>query len=151
MTSTDELLNNAKAEAREKHLPYAGALNPEEAYTLLKALPGAKLVDVRTEAERDWVGSVPGALEIEWISYPGGARNEQFAERLQAEVGDKDTPLLFMCRSGARSNAAATLAQQLGYRAVYNVKEGFEGDKDQSGHRGTVGGWRFRGLPWEQK
>lgn len=150
MSAAKDIESRARRVATEKNLSYTGAVTPPEAYTLLQELPGARLVDVRTQAEWSWVGQVPGALTIEWNTWPAGQRNPQFAESLQQEVPDKDTPLLFMCRSGARSHAAAELAKELGYNQVYNVLEGFEGDKNEAGQRNKVNGWRFHGLPWQQ-
>jgi rhodanese-related sulfurtransferase len=57
---------------------------------------------------------------------------------------------MFLCRSGVRSDAAARVAAAAGYAKAFNVVEGFEGDKDADGHRGTLGGWRKAGLPWVQ-
>ncbi|HKA38285.1 MAG TPA: rhodanese-like domain-containing protein, partial [Burkholderiales bacterium] len=110
--------------------------------------PGAKLVDVRTRAEWDYVGRIPGAVEIEIVTYPGGRPNPGFMAELESKV-DKAAPVLFICRSGGRSHNAAMLAAQAGYTA-YNVLEGFEGDRDAGGRRNTVGGWRVAGLPWSQ-
>ncbi|HEX7812520.1 MAG TPA: rhodanese-like domain-containing protein, partial [Burkholderiales bacterium] len=62
----------------------------------------------------------------------------------------KDEPVMFLCRSGARSSSAAKRATEAGYSKCYNVLQGFEGDKDSEGHRNSVGGWRFAGLPWTQ-
>ena len=106
------------------------------------------LVDVRSDAEREWVGFVPGALPLAWKQWPGTAINERFGEALKAAVpaGKK---VVLLCRSGVRSIAAARRATELGLEA-YNVLEGFEGDADEEGHRGRKGGWRFRGLPWRQ-
>lgn len=106
----------------------------------------AVLVDVRTNAERAWVGQVLGAVPIEWKQWPGMAHNPDFDEQLQAAVpaGGK---VVLLCRSGVRSVAAATRAAQLGIEA-YNILEGFEGDADANGHRGNIGGWRKQGLPW---
>ncbi|HWQ38882.1 MAG TPA: rhodanese-like domain-containing protein, partial [Burkholderiales bacterium] len=87
--------------------------------------------------------------EIEWQSYPGGQPNPNFLVELQAQV-DKQVPVLFICRSGARSHAAAAAAAQIGYSQAFNVLEGFEGDRDAEGHRNTLGGWRVAGLPWYQ-
>jgi rhodanese-related sulfurtransferase len=109
---------------------------------------GAKLVDVRTRAEWDYVGRIPGAVEIELVTYPGGRPNPGFVAELESKV-DKSAPVLFICRSGGRSHNAAMLAAQAGYTA-YNVLEGFEGDRDAGGHRNTTGGWRVAGLPWSQ-
>ncbi len=131
-------------------LPYAGALLPSEAHALMLQVPGAKLVDVRTRPEWDFVGHPPEALMIEWNTYPNGQRNPEFVEQLQAEVARTDAPVMFICRSGARSHGAATAATQAGYSNCYNVLEGFEGDKDAEGHRNSVSGWRVAGLPWVQ-
>ena len=141
----------ARTEARERgrqlSLPYAGALRPREAFALMQS--GAKLVDVRTQAELYWVGQVPGALWIEWNRYPGGALNTEFLGQL-ASIAAKDETLLFLCRSGGRSHFAASAAAQAGWRECYNVLEGFEGDRDSSQHRGTMNGWKAAGLPWAQ-
>jgi rhodanese-related sulfurtransferase len=145
-----ETLALAQERARAANLPYAGALTPREAWEVLQATGGAaRLVDVRTRAEWDWVGRVPGAVEIEWLTYPGNEPNPHFLAQLQRQV-DPETLVMFLCRSGARSNAAATLANRSGYTNAYNILEGFEGDKDAHGHRSKVGGWRFAGLPWTQ-
>lgn len=130
-------------------LPYEGALLPKEAYEILNSAPGSKLVDVRTRAEWDWVGRIPGAVEIEFLNYPGSRPNPSFMAELERQVG-KESPTLFICRSGGRSHHAAMLAMQAGYTQCYNVLEGFEGDKDAAGHRNTKGGWRASGLPWTQ-
>ena len=142
-----DLLNLAQARAHELGLPYAGALTPKEAYAVAQLAPGAKLVDVRTRAEWDWVGRIPGAEEIEWISYPGNQPNSHFLTQLKQQV-DAEALVMFICRSGVRSHQAASLASEAGYNA-YNVLEGFEGDKDAHGQRGKVGGWRHAGLPWK--
>lgn len=139
------------AQARGKALerPYQGELTPQEANDLWRLAPGAKLVDVRTRAEWDWVGRVPGAVEIEWNQYPGGVRNPHFLAELKRQV-DPEAMVIFLCRSGVRSIGAATAATEAGYNACYNVLEGFEGDKDANGHRNNIGGWRKAGLPWIQ-
>lgn len=146
----DEILSAARGRARQLGLPYEGALSPREAHELLQQSPGAKLVDVRTRAEWDWVGRIPGAIEIELLTYPGNRPNANFVQELERSVDmDKNDPVLFICRSGGRSHNAALLAHQAGYQA-YNVLEGFEGDKDARGQRNHVGGWRYAGLPWQQ-
>lgn len=132
------------------NLPYEGALLPSEAYQLMSEAPAAKLVDVRTRAEWEFVGSVPGAIQIELLTYPGNAPNPAFLAELKQQV-DKESLVLFLCRSGGRSHNAAMMATQAGYLDCYNVLQGFEGDKDNQGHRNTVGGWRFAGLPWKQQ
>ena len=131
------------------NLPYAGAMLPAEAYALMQALPGATLVDVRTRAELEWVGRVPNSIAIEWNTWPGGARNPSFTDELERLV-PKNATIMFLCRSGVRSNGAAIAATQVGYTEAYNVLQGFEGDKDASGQRNKLGGWRAAGLPWTQ-
>jgi rhodanese-related sulfurtransferase len=146
--AVDDVLKTAAARGRQMGLPYGGALTPAEAHEVWRNAPGAKLVDVRTRAEWDYVGRIPGAVEIEIVTYPGGRPNPGFMAELESKV-DKTGPVLFICRSGGRSHNAAMLATQAGYTA-YNVLEGFEGDRDAGGHRNTVGGWRAAGLPWSQ-
>jgi rhodanese-related sulfurtransferase len=107
----------------------------------------AVLVDVRTDAEREWVGFVPGAVPVAWKQWPGMVTNATFDEQLKQAVGERRVVLL--CRSGVRSIAAAKRATELGLEA-YNILEGFEGDPDASAQRGHRGGWRYRGLPWRQ-
>ena len=125
---------------------YAGDISPEQAWAWVQA-GEAVLVDVRSDAEREWVGFVPGAVAMAWKRWPGMELNPQFDAGIVAAASGKKAVLL--CRSGVRSIAAARRATELGLQA-YNILEGFEGDPDAQGHRGRVGGWRLRGLPWQQ-
>ena len=143
----DDIKKLARERGQKLKLPYAGALLPAEAHALMQA--GAKLVDVRTDAELHFVGSVPGAEAIEWNTYPEGQRNPAFLEQL-AEAARKEEPVMFLCRSGVRSHHAAIAATEAGWSEAYNILEGFEGDKDAAGHRNVAGGWRKAGLPWMQ-
>jgi rhodanese-related sulfurtransferase len=149
MTTADELL--ATARARGQDLPYAGAVKPQEAYALLHADARVKLIDVRTNAERDWVGrvSIPEQQHgaVQWSTYPGGVPNPDFVAQLSGIAG-KDDVLLFLCRSAVRSKHAARVATEAGFKNSFDILEGFEGDKDADGHRKTVGGWCKAGLPW---
>lgn len=149
MGTISAILEVAQQRAKELNLPYEGALTPKEAYEILQAAPGARLVDVRTRAECDWVGRVPGAAEIEWASYPGMQRNLNFMAQLEQSV-DKESLVLFLCRTGQRSHAAAALATEAGYADCYNILEGFEGDKNAAGQRRDTNGWCAAGLPWQQ-
>jgi rhodanese-related sulfurtransferase len=149
MPEIDDILNNARARAREMDLPYEGALLPAEARAVLLQQPGAKIVDVRSRAEWDFVGRIPDSVEIEWKTYPGMQPNPKFLEQLAQKVSP-ETTVMFLCRSGARSHETAAAAAQAGYRNAYNILQGFEGDRDAAGHRNTVGGWRAQGLPWVQ-
>ena len=149
MTTTESILANARQRAAGQ--PYAGAVTPQEAYALLRSDPRVKLVDVRTNAERDWVGRValPEArhVAVQWALYPGGAPNPDFAAQLEG-VARKDEVLLFLCRSGVRSRHSARVATEHGFAESYDILEGFEGDRDAEGHRKTIGGWCKAGLPW---
>ena len=126
---------------------YAGNVPPELAWQWLQS-GEAVLVDVRTDAEREWVGKVPGAIAIAWKQWPGMALNASFDAQLLAAV-PQGRKVVLLCRSGVRSVVAAQRATSLSLQA-YNILEGFEGDVDGSGQRGNLGGWRLRGLPWHQ-
>jgi rhodanese-related sulfurtransferase len=143
-----EALEAARIAARAAGLPYAGGVPPGDAWALVQAGQAA-LVDVRTGEERKFVGHVPGSLHVAWATGTSLTRNPRFARELEAKVG-KDELLLLLCRSGKRSAAAAEVAAKAGFTQVFNVLEGFEGEIDAAGHRGTADGWRFRGLPWVQ-
>lgn len=149
MGTLSDLLALAQQRAANLELPYQGALTPAEAWQVLQLAPGAKLVDVRSRAELEWVGRVPDAVEIEWASWPGMQRNPGFVNQLRQQV-DAEALVMFLCRSGARSDGAARLALEAGYSNCYNILEGFEGDKDANGQRNHIGGWRHAGLPWQQ-
>lgn len=128
-------------------LGYAGDVSPQLAWAWVQA-GEAVLVDVRTDAEREWVGFVPGATPLAWKQWPGMALNATFDTGIaQAAAGGQK--LVLLCRSGVRSIAAAKRATELGLTA-YNILEGFEGDPNPDAHRGRKGGWRFHGLPWRQ-
>jgi sulfur dioxygenase len=126
---------------------YAGDISPQLACQWWQS-GDAVLVDVRSDAERAWVGFVPGALALAWKQWPGMTLNPSFDAQLLAAVpaGKK---VVMLCRSGIRSVATAQRATELGLQA-YNILEGFEGDPDAQGQRGHSGGWRFHGLPWRQ-
>jgi sulfur dioxygenase len=126
---------------------YAGDISPQLAYRWWQS-EGAVLVDIRSNAERSWVGFIPEVPAIEWKIWPSMEVNPQFDEQLRA-AAPAGKKVLLLCRSGLRSVPAAQRAQQLGYQA-FNILEGFEGDPDTNGHRGKKGGWRYLGLPWRQ-
>lgn len=126
---------------------YAGDVSPQLAWRWVQS-GEAVMVDVRTDAERAWVGFVPGAEPLAWKQWPGMAANADFDAGIQA-LGAGGKKLVLLCRSGVRSVAAAQRATDLGLQA-YNILEGFEGDPDAQAQRGKLGGWRFHGLPWRQ-
>lgn len=135
---------------------YAGDISPTDAWNRLKEDPSAKLVDVRTNAEWAYVG-IPdlSALEkqailVSWQLFPTMARNEAFVQQLQAQGITPGDTLLFLCRSGVRSRAAAELMTSHGYGNSWNVSGGFEGQLDDNRHRGAIDGWKALNLPWIQ-
>ena len=137
-------------------MSYAGDLKPTEAWKLLTENRGAQLVDVRTRPEWMFVG-LPDLTSLgrrpvlqSWQVFPGMEIDANFTAELTDQLADKDAPLLFICRSGGRSRAAAQAMTAAGYRSCYNVAEGFEGNPDTERHRGKTGGWKAAGLPWVQ-
>ena len=146
------------AESQQNPSAYAGDIGPDEAWQLLQQ--GALLIDVRTDAEWNFVGlpdlTLLGKdpLLVSWQAYPDMDLNPHFADDLHRQISDsggvQETPLVFLCRSGARSRAAAITMTRRGFTACYNLAGGFEGDRDRQGHRGHVNGWKAAGLPWKQ-
>ena len=135
---------------------YAGDMTVQETWDLLAKDPEAVLVDVRTTAEWAYVG-LPDLTSlgktvhpVSWVTFPNMTKNENFLDEITALQPNKDAPMIFLCRSGVRSIAAAEAATRAGFSRAYNVLEGFEGGHDQNGHRGTVGGWKIAGLAWKQ-
>ncbi len=140
----------AHERAQKDLLTYFGAVMPRDAYAVIKAVPNARLIDVRTRPEWDYVGHVPESSLLEWNVYPDGRRNPEFLAQLRIKAPDLEAPVFFLCRSGQRSDGAARMAAEAGYSKAFNVLEGFEGDRDVHGQRGRLGGWRKAGLPWVQ-
>ena len=135
---------------------YAGDVAPVAAWKILSEHKDAILIDVRTRAEWNYVGlpdlstlDKEPAL-IEWQVFPSMQPNSEFVSTLGSAIADKDAPLLFLCRSGARSAAAAKAMSAAGYSTCLNVADGFEGPLDANGKRGSAAGWKATGLPWRQ-
>jgi rhodanese-related sulfurtransferase len=148
METLTEILQKAKERGNANNLPYAGALTPLETHQILQMIPNAKLVDVRSRAELELVGKVPFANHIEWAFYPGMVANQDFAQQLAMQI-DKESVVVFMCRTGGRSHNAAAVAAQLGFTEAYNMVEGFEGESTpDTRQRGQINGWKHAGLPW---
>jgi rhodanese-related sulfurtransferase len=127
-----------------------------QAWDALMADPDAHLIDVRTDAEWQYVG-VPDlrragkqAVLVSWQYFPTGNVNPGFVDELRDAGIEPGQKLYFLCRSGVRSMAAALAAQAEGFGSVYNVADGFEGPHDAEGHRGSVAGWKAEALPWRQ-
>lgn len=136
---------------------YAGDVRPQQAWSEIRENPDAQLVDVRTRAEWAYVGlpdlaeSGKQPLLVEWQVFPSMQVNESFVDQMRETGARPGQPLYFLCRSGARSRAAAIAMTKAGYGPCYNVADGFEGNLDEDGHRGTKEGWKAEGLPWLQK
>ncbi len=131
---------------------YRGDIPPIEAYSRLKANAQAVLIDVRTQPEWTFVGvpHVERLIRQSWQVYPGMDINGNFVQEIEAAGLPKDTEILCICRSGARSASAALALTKAGYTNCWNVAQGFEGDKNAEGHRSLVNGWKQAGLPWVQ-
>ncbi|MGE0801622.1 MAG: rhodanese-like domain-containing protein [Lautropia sp.] len=148
MTTTPASIPAPAVSATPADLGYAGDVAPARAWQLVQS-GAATLVDVRTAEELNWVGRVPGAAHVEWNMGLKSVRNPDFLPQLEAKV-PRDRQVLFLCRSGVRSVAAAKAATAAGYRSAWNILQGFEGPLDANKQRGRAGGWRAAGLPWEQ-
>jgi rhodanese-related sulfurtransferase len=133
-------------------------LSPEQAWQMLQDDPGALLVDIRSTMEYLFVGHPTGAVHVPWIDEPNWTVNPHFETEIRklllgGAVCSPDSHcalVILICRSGKRSLEAGRALVKGGLRNVFHVDEGFEGELDEHHHRSTVGGWRFRGLPWEQ-
>lgn len=142
------VLEAARQQAAAKGLPYAGSVAPQDAWMLVQS-GEAVLIDVRTAEERKFVGHVPNTKHVAWMTGLSLSRNPRFIKELEAKAG-KDDVVLLLCRSGKRSAAAAEAAAKSGFRNVFNILQGFEGDLDEQERRGSFNGWRHAGLPWVQ-
>lgn len=125
-------------------------LNPPEAFESMAADTTALLLDVRDPLEFSLVGHPVGAVNVPWKFAPDWRPNPDFLDAVRRLAPDPRVSLYLLCRSGQRSLDAANALAVAGYANLVNVEEGFEGPLDQARHRGTVGGWRRHGLPWEQ-
>ena len=133
-------------------------VTPPEAWDTLENDPQAVLLDVRSRVEFEYVGHPPGAINIPWKDAPDWQVDTAFVDKVRSALAElypeieerEDLTLLMLCRSGARSRSAGEALLEQGFTRVYNVAEGFEGDRDGNNHRNTINGWRVHGLPWEQ-
>ncbi|GFO72292.1 hypothetical protein BJAS_P2417 [Bathymodiolus japonicus methanotrophic gill symbiont] len=125
-------------------------LTPQQSWELMQANPDAVLIDVRTKVEHDFVGRPLNAVHVPWKEAPEWQLNPDFIAQVRQAVNDTGSPVLLLCRSGARSLSAAEALQQAGFTHLVNILQGFEGDLDDNKHRGNLSGWRYAQLPWEQ-
>lgn len=134
------------------------ALSPLQAKQFLEDDPSAVLIDIRSSMEYLFVGHPAGALHIPWIDEPDWIINPDFVKQVRMlllggmadKEGNKQAPIVLICRSGKRSLEAAKVLLKCGFSEVYHVDEGFEGNLDENHQRSSMGGWRYHQLPWEQ-
>jgi rhodanese-related sulfurtransferase len=124
-------------------------LKPREAHAFLAARPDAVFVDCRSRSEHLFVGHPTGANHVSWNDIPDWDVNPHFVGQVR-EIASTNRPIVLICRSGQRSISAGQALEKAGFTEVYNVLDGFEGPLDNNHQRGTLGGWRQAGLPWEQ-
>jgi len=133
-------------------------INPQQAFELLRDEPRAVLIDVRSNMEFLFIGHPIGAINVAWIDEPDWKINPHFVPEVRKVLlggiacheDEGCAPVVLICRSGKRSLDAGELLVKEGFKEVYNVAEGFEGELDDEHHRSSLGGWRHHGLPWEQ-
>jgi rhodanese-related sulfurtransferase len=146
--ATHDILTRARERAPTSKPGYAGNVTPQEAWELIRA-HAAVLLDVRTAEERQFVGRIPEGLHVPWLIGPSLQRNPRFVREVETQARRADI-LLLLCRSGARSVAAAQALTEARFLNAFNILEGFEGELDASHQRGAAAGWRFHRLPWIQ-
>ena len=125
-------------------------------------------IDVRTPAEIEFVGHAEGIDKNIPIAYRiytkfdekkhryGTMINQKFVDEVDALVKEKgltkdNAKLVLICRSGDRSAASSKLLAKQGYKTVYTVIDGFEGDKGKESHKRDVNGWKNAGNKWTYK
>jgi len=129
---------------------HLGHFNSSQAWDFLHKNPSAVLVDIRSSMEFLFIGHPVGAIHIAWMDDPDWDINPHFEDEIKAFQTDANHPVVMICRSGNRSEKAGAQLLEAGFNNIYHVTDGFEGDRDDKNHRGTLNGWRFAGLPWEQ-
>jgi len=133
-------------------------LSAQKAWDLIQKEPKVAFIDVRSDMEYLFIGHPSGSVNIPWIEEPNWEVNPHFVRDVRKLVlgGVIDSPehhsvpVLLICRSGNRSDEAGKLLVENGFKRVYNIVQGFEGELDENHQRGTIAGWRFDNLPWEQ-
>ena len=133
-------------------------LSCKQALQIIENDPRAVLIDIRSTMEFLFVGHPKGAVHLPWIDEPDWTVNPNFTTEVRklmlggavCDANEGCAPVILICRSGKRSKEAGDKLVQDGLKNVYHVDEGFEGERDDNGHRGTLGGWRYHQLPWEQ-
>lgn len=133
-------------------------LNPKQAWQMMQDDPRTILIDIRSTMEFLFVGHAKGSVHIPWIDEPDWVVNPHFTTEVRklvlgglvCDAEEGCAPIILICRSGKRSKEAGDLLIEEGFKNVYHIDEGFEGELDDKHQRSSVGGWRFHELPWEQ-
>ena len=129
------------------------SLTSAETFEELQKIRGGKILDIRTNAELNFVGRVshPDCYFVEWKSFPDGTIDENFVSKVEGKGLTKNCPIFVICRSGVRSLEAAEVLKDHGFKNLTNISDGFEGDLNAQGRRGSINGWKASGLPWQQQ
>ena len=144
-----QLLTEARRQAQQQNIPFAGSIAPGDAWKLVQA-GLATLVDVRSAEERKFVGHIPDSVHLAWMTGISLNRNPRFVKEFEIKIKNKEDVVLLLCRSGKRSAAAAEALTKAGFTNIFNIETGFEGDINEDSQRGFLGGWRSHSLPWIQ-
>ena len=138
----------------------------KEAYEKWRAEPGkVKIIDVRTPEEYLFVGhpTMAWKIPVATQSYEWDAEKQQFPMKplmdfptRVSEVAKPEDTLMVMCRSGGRSAIAANFLAKAGYKNVYNIIDGMEGDANADSEsvaqaQSLKDGWKNSGCPWTKK
>ncbi|SLM30464.1 Rhodanese-like domain protein [Desulfamplus magnetovallimortis] len=156
LLATTTALSSETAIPAKKQTVLGKYITAKEAYEMFQNAPeNTKILDVRTFCEYVFVGHAPMAVNIPLMFLEPGLNeskklimppNQNFITDIEKRF-KKDDTILVMCRSGARSAACINKIASAGFTNVYNIIDGFEGDKDENGKR-TVNGWINSGAPW---
>lgn len=141
----DGLLQNAY---QDKNISFAGAISPIQAFDLIEE-NSVQFIDIRTFEERKFVGFPSGSEHIPFSTGTSFQSNPRFIKEVEKKF-EKERPVLLICRSGNRSKLAATALTKAGFKYVFNILEGFEGDLNEINQRNQINGWKYRKLPWIQ-
>ncbi|MFW2373632.1 MAG: rhodanese-like domain-containing protein [Gammaproteobacteria bacterium] len=140
-----------------KQVDSLNEITPQQAMDMLNKDSRALLVDIRSSMEYLFVGHPCGAVHVPWIDEPDWLVNPDFVKEIRqlllggvCEQSEGGPPVILICRSGKRSKEAGLALLDAGIQNVFHIDEGFEGELNEQHQRSRLGGWRFRGLPWEQ-
>lgn len=133
-------------------------LSPQQAWKMLEADPRVMLIDIRSTMEYLFVGHPSGSVHLAWIDEPDWDINPHFVTEVRklmlggrvCTTDEGCAPIILICRSGKRSLEAGKALLKAGFKQIFHIDEGFEGELDEKHHRSTTGGWRYHDLPWEQ-